>query len=101
MAIFAGLWHLWPFAVAGTAVVVLLALAYVSPIGKRYFVEAAVIVAVAGAVYGYGVHGEAQRCQAQQIAGQKHIDAVVNKAVKHTKTKKAIATPDPWDQKEF
>src|SRR5208282_543858 len=97
----AGLWPvLWPFLGATALVVGLLVLAYLSPIGKRYFVEAAVIVAVAGAVYGYGVSGEAARCKAQNIAGTKAINKVVNKAVKHTRTRKAIAAPDPWNTKD-
>ena len=100
--LFAGLWHvLWPFLGAGALVVLLLALAYFSPVGKRYFVEAAVVVAVALSVYTYGVNGEAARCKAQQIAGTKHINAVVNKAVKHTHTKKAKAAKDPWNQKDY
>ena len=99
--LFAGLWHLWPFAAAGTAVVLLLIAAYVSPIGKRYLVEAAVIIAVAGAVYGWGVNGEAARCKSQQEAGTRVINQVVNKAIKHTKTPRARSAPDPWDQKDY
>lgn len=98
----AGLWTVfWPAAVGGVIVLLLLALAYFSPLGKRYFVEAAVVVAVALSVYTYGVNGEAARCKAQQIAGTKHINAVVNKAVKHTHTKKAKAAKDPWNQKDY
>ena len=98
----AGLWTVfWPGLIASVIVVLLLALAYVSPLGKRYFVEAAIVVAIGLGVYNYGLYKADQRCRAQNIAATKVITKVVNKAVKHTRTKRAIASPDPWDQKDY
>ena len=98
----AGLWTIfWPGMIATVIVVLLLALAYFSPLGKRYFVEAAIVVAIGLGVYNYGLYKADQRCHAQNIAATKVINKVVNKAVKHTRTKRAIASPDPWDQKDY
>ena len=98
----AGLWTIfWPGMIATVIVVLLLALAYFSPLGKRYFVEAAIVVAIGLGVYNYGLYKADQRCRAQNIAATKVINKVVNKAVKHTRTKRAIASPDPWDQKDY
>ena len=95
----AGLWGVaWPQISAFALIVGLCALAYFSPIGKRYFIEAAIVIAVGLGVYQYGLHQEANRCTAQQVAGTKHINKVVNKAVKHTRTKRAIAAPDPGSE---
>ena len=99
---FAGLWTAyWPVIAAAAAVAGLLAIAYFSPLGKRYFVEAAVIVAVGMAIYSWALHNADARCKAQNIAATKVINNVVNKAVKSTKSKKAKAQADPWDQKEY
>lgn len=98
----AGLWTVfWPAAVGGVIVLLLLALAYFSPLGKRYFVEAAVVVATGLGVYQYGLHQADARCRAQNIAATKVINNVVSKAVKSTKTKKSKARTDPWDQQEY
>lgn len=98
----AGLWGVtWPILIAIACIAGLCALAYFSPIGKRYFIEAAVVLAVGLAVYQWGLHEADQRCRAQQIAGQKHINQVVNKAVGLTRTKKSRAQPDPWNQKDY
>src|SRR5208282_1685970 len=86
---FAGLWAAyWPV-LAGTALVVgLLACAYFSPLGKRYFVEAAIVIIIGLSVYQYGLHQADERCRAQNIAATKVINKVVYKAVKKTRTKK-------------
>jgi len=97
----AGLWGVfWPELTGAGVVVLFLALAYFSPLGKRYFVEAAVVVAIGMGVYSYGIHQADARCRAQNIAATKVINKVVHKAIAHTRTKKAIAAPDPWDSKE-
>ena len=99
---FAGLWTAyWPVITSTTIIVGLLAIAYFSPLGKRYFVEAAVLVAVGTAIYSWALHNADARCRAQNIAATKVINNVVNKAVKSTKSKKAKAQADPWDQKEY
>ena len=98
----AGLWGVaWPIIAGGGIVAGLLVLAYFSPLGKRYFVEAAVVVAIGLGVYQYGLHKEDERCHAQNVAATKVINKVVNKAVKHTRTKRAIKAQDPWDQPNY
>ena len=98
----AGLWTVfWPGMIATVIVVLLLALAYFSPLGKRYFVEAAIVVAIGLGVYNYGLYKSDQRCRAQNIAATKVINKVVNKAVKSTRTKRAIKAQDPWDQPNY
>ena len=98
----AGLWPVfWPGMIASVIVVLLLALAYFSPLGKRYFVEAAIVVAIGLGVYNYGLYKADQRCRAQNIAATKVINKVVNKAVKYTRTKRAIKAQDPWDQPNY
>ena len=99
---FAGLWTAyWPIIAAAAAVAGLLAIAYFSPLGKRYFVEAAVIVAVGMAIYSWALHNADERCRAQNIAATKVINNVVHKAVTSTRTKKAKAQVDPWDRKDY
>jgi hypothetical protein len=80
--------------VGGTGLVVLLlAGAYFVPVGKRFFIEAAVIVAVALAVYTMGVRNEAARCKAQQAVVKRHVTA----AVTYAHSKKALHARDPYD----
>ena len=98
----AGLWQVfWPAAVGGIIVVLLLTVAYFSPLGKRYFVEAAIVVALGLGVYQYGIHKADERCRAQNIAATKVINQVVNKAVKKTHTKRARLAVDPWNRKDY
>ena len=98
----AGLWQVfWPAAAGGIIVVLLLMVAYFSPLGKRYFVEAAVVVAIGLGVYQYGIHKADERCRAQNIAATKVINQVVNKAVKKTLTKRARLAVDPWNRKDY
>lgn len=98
----AGLWQVfWPAAIGTVIVVLLLALAYFSPLGKRYFVEAAVIVVIGVGVYQFGLHQADARCRAQNIAATKVINKVVHKAVRHTTTKRARAAIDPWNRRDY
>jgi hypothetical protein len=73
----------------------------VSPLGKRYFVEAAIVVAVGMSVYHFALHLADERCRAQNIAATKVINKAVNKAVHHTQTRRAVRAPDPWDRKDY
>ncbi len=98
---FAGLWTAyWPIIAAAAAVAGLLAIAYFSPLGKRYFVEAAVIVAVGMAIYSWALHNADERCRAQNIAATKVENKVIDRAVKKTRTHKARAAKDSWDRPE-
>ena len=99
--LFAGLWPiLWPILASGGVIVFLLFLAYISPLGKRYFVEAAIVVAIGLGVYQYGIHAADQRCRSQNIATTKVINKVVNKAVSSSKTRKSRSQSDPWNNKD-
>ena len=98
----AGLWGVWwPALVASATVILLLIAAVYIPIGKRYFIEAAIVVAIGLGVYQYGIHKADERCRAQNIAGTKVINQVVNKAIKKTQTKRARSAVDPWNRKDY
>ena len=95
---FAGAFSLifhWGAAVA--IIILCLLAAYFSPIYKAYFLYAAGGVAMLLFAYGAGVADESHRCQIQNAIATQHINAVVDKAVSHTKTKKARKAVDPWD----
>jgi len=99
---FAGLWTVfWPGMIATALVILLLFVAAYIPIGKRYFIEAAIVVAIGLGVYNYGLYKAGERCRAQEIAATKVINKVVNKAVKHTRAPRAVRAPDPWNQKDY
>ena len=87
--------------IASVIVVLLLALAYFSPLGKRYFVEAAIVVAIGLGVYNYGLYKADQRCRAQNIAATKVINKTIHHAVKKTTTKRARSAQDPWNRPEY
>jgi hypothetical protein len=99
---FAGAWSLiWHWG-AGVAIIILcLAAAYFSPLYKKYFLGAAAVVALCLAAYGTGIADQEARCKAELILGTKHINQVVTKAIKSTKTKKAKARADKWNNKDF
>ena len=98
----AGLWGVWwPALVASAIVILLLLVAAYIPTGKRYFIEAAIVVAIGLGVYQYGIHKADERCRAQNIAATKVINQVVNKAVKKTLTKRARSAVDPWNRKDY
>jgi hypothetical protein len=98
----AGLWGIWWPALTAIAIIAcLLLIAYISPIGKRFFIEAAIVVAIGLGVYQYGIHQADARCRAQNIAATKVINKVVHKAVAKTRTKKARAAVDPWNRKDY
>ena len=96
--LFAGAWSLiWHWG-AGVAIIILCLLAaYFSPLYKVYFLYAAGGVAMLLFAYGAGIADQEHRCEAQNIIATRHINAVVDKAVKHTKTKNARRAVDPWD----
>lgn len=97
---FAGAWSLvWHWG-AGVAIVILcLAAAYFSPLYKIWFLGAAGIVALCLVSYGVGIADQEARCKAELVLGTKHINQVVTKAIKSTKTKKAKARVDKWNQR--
>lgn len=94
MSFFIGLWPLiWHQAAGYGFIAVLLAAAYFSPIFKKDFVYAAIIVGVALFVYQYGVHDEAKRVDAQEQVVNKKVD----NAVQTSKSAKVRHAKDPWN----
>lgn len=91
---FAGVWaEVWRFGIGLGLIIVFLAAAYFSPILKKDFVYAAVVVAVLLASFTYGVRIGEQRKQvqwdasvkiAETAAAQAHAQAV--RDVKHRRT---------------
>jgi hypothetical protein len=69
--------------------------AWFSPVFKKDFVYAALIVGVLLAAYGYGTHVEAAICSAKEAA----VTAKVDKIVAATKTPAARKKADPYNTK--
>jgi high-affinity Fe2+/Pb2+ permease len=97
---FAGAWALiWHWG-AGVAIIILLLIAWyfsarvASPFSK-YFLYAAVVIALMLVAYGVGIADEAQRAQAQQRVIIKYVDRVVDR----TKTPRYRARKDPYDSR--
>ena len=94
--LFAGAWSLiWHWGAGVAAIILCLLFAYFSPLYKAYALYAAGIIAMCLFAYGAGIVDESHRCQIQNAVATKHINAVVDKAVTHTKTKKARKAVDP------
>lgn len=90
----AGLWaEIWKWGLGVALIILFLAAAYFIPIGKRYFVEAAVIVAVAMFVYTKGVYDQHLRCAAQQKIVYRQVTA----AVTYAKSRRALHARDPYN----
>jgi len=91
---FAGLWSMiWHFGVGIGLVILLLAAAYFSPIGKKEFIYAAVVVLAFLGGETMGVHLEKVHTDAQAAAVEKYVTGVV----KGTGTPKSKAQKDPYD----
>lgn len=77
-----GVWPLIAHAGSGGLLIAgLLAAAWFSPVFKKEFVYAAVVVAVALTVYGVGVHDEKVRRDAQEQRVQTNVDNAVRDAI--------------------
>jgi cell division protein FtsW (lipid II flippase) len=83
----------WGAAVA--IIILLLALAYFSPLYKKWFLGAAAVVFLCLVAYGVGIADEAQRAQAQQQVIIKYVDRIVDR----TKTPRYRARKDPYDNR--
>jgi hypothetical protein len=95
---FAGLWTMvWHWGIGVGLIILLLAAAYFSPLCKKDFVYAAVIVAVAMFFEGVGVHMEAKYRDAKAAVIQKDVDS----AVQEKQTPKAEKSKDPWDKPTY
>ena len=96
--VFAGAWSLLFHWGAGVAIIILLlALAYFSPLYKSYFLYAAGIIALLLVAYGVGIADEASRVHAQQKVIIEHVDAVV----KESQDKKNTDIPDRYDRRDY
>lgn len=95
---FAGAWALaWHWGGGIFAILVLLALAYFSPLYKRYFIGAAAVVALCLVSYGVGIADEASRVEAKQKIIIQYVDRIVDR----TKTKHYRAKPDEYDRRNY
>ena len=95
---FAGIWGMvlhWGIGVG--LIVLFLAAAYFSPIGKKDLVYCAVIVVVFLVAEAIGIHDEKVHRDAQD----KVITTAVSKTVAKTQTEKAKARKDRWDNPKF
>ena len=95
---FAGAWALiWHWG-AGVAIIILcLALAYFSPLYKKYFLYTAGAVALILVAYGVGIADQAARAHAQQKVIIEHVDEVV----KESQDKKNTDNPDRYDRRDY
>ena len=95
---FAGAWALsWHWGGGIFAILVLLALAYFSPLYKMWFLIAAGVVALCLVAYGVGIADQASRAEAQQKVIIKYVDKIVDR----TKTKRYRAKPDEYDRRNY
>ena len=95
---FAGIWTMvWHWGIGIGLIVLFLAAAYFSPIGKKDLVYCAVIVVVFLVAEAVGIHDEKVHRDAQD----KVITTAVSKAVAKTQTEKAKARKDRWDRKDY
>lgn len=92
--VFHALWTLvWTWGLGVGLIVLLLLAAWFSPFFKKDLVYAAVVVAVALVVYGYGQHNDEILCRAREAAVEKKVNAIVAK----TKTPAYRKRRDPYD----
>jgi hypothetical protein len=95
---FAGAWALIFHWGAGVALIILcLALAYFSPLYKKYFLYAAGVIALLLVAYGVGIADQHSREKAQQKVIIDHVDEVV----KESQDKKNTDHPDRWNNKDY
>ncbi len=95
---FAGAWSLiWHWGGGVALIIGLLALAYFSPLYKKYFLYGAGVVTLCLVAYGVGIADEAKRVHAQQKVIIQYVDKIVAK----TKTKHYRAKPDPYDSRRY
>lgn len=95
---FAGVWSMiWHFGIGVGLIVLFLAVAYFSPLGKKWFIAAAIGVALFMGGEVVGVKMGTARCTAQAQA----VSKFVHRTVQSTTTKRSRAASDPWDNKVY
>ncbi len=91
---FAGTWSLiWHQGLGIGIIICLLLAAYFSPLWKRDFFWAAIVVGAFLLAEDLGIHDEAKHVAAQEQVLDKKINTVVKKA----KSPKVQASHDPWN----
>jgi ABC-type siderophore export system fused ATPase/permease subunit len=92
---FAGVWTMvWHWGIGVGLVICLCALAYLLPVYQKDFLYAALLIVVALFFMAVGIRDERTRVAAQQQTLIKEVDTVVQ----GTKTPRARAQRDPYDQ---
>ena len=95
---FAGAWALaWHWGAGVFIILACLALAYFSPLYKKWFLIAAGTVALLLIAYGVGIADQAARAHAQQKIIIEHVDEIV----KESQDKKNTDKPDKWDRGDY
>ncbi len=91
---FAGVWSLvWHWGLGVGLVILCLFMAWFSPLWKKDFLWAAVVVVMALVFEAVGVHDYAAICKARTEVVHEKVHTVVQ----HTKTPKAKQAKDPFD----
>lgn len=80
----------WHFGLAGTGMAALLAAAWFSPVFKKEFIYAALVVGLVTFVYARGVHDEKVRRDQQEQALIQNVRTAVRNAILN-------GTKDPYD----
>lgn len=95
---FAGMWDMvWHYGLGIGLIILCVAGAFFSPLFKKDFLYAAVVIAVAMAFETMGVREEKVHCDAQQAV----IEKTVTKVVAKTATPKAKTQKDKWDNSKY
>ncbi len=95
--LFAGVWaEVWKFGLGIGLIILCLAGAYFSPLGKKDFLWAAVVVAVSLVLYSRGVLDQSARCAAQAAVVDRNVTVTVTNAGKNLKKWK-----DPYDRPNY
>jgi hypothetical protein len=95
---FAGVWSLvWHWGLGIGLVILCLFMAWFSPLWKKDFLWAAVVVVMALVFEAVGVHDEAVICNARTVVVEKQV----HKVVVGTKNPKAKQKKDPFDNPKF
>ena len=98
LTLFNGAWDLiWHQSLGVILIAGFLAAAYFSPVFKKDFFYAAIIVGVFLVAEDIGIHDEHKKVVAQE----KVINTDVDKAVQHSVTPKARKSKDPWNNKNY
>lgn len=95
---FAGIWGIvWHWGLGVGGIILCLAAAYFSPIGKKDFLYIALCIVVALVFEAIGIHDEKVHRDAQEQVISKKVSGVVAK----TQTSQAAKRKDKWDNPKY